>query len=104
MYVMESELYNNVNNPLCIKACDVNKTTVLTIFDTNYYKFIFHVSTEVTNQGRNILKDTSELIDWLNKTPTKEFYIVDFQRTWAIYLCQDDAMLCRIRWGGEVHE
>lgn len=101
---MVSELYNNVNNPLCIKACDVNKTTVLTtLANADYYKFVFYVSTGVTNQGRIELKDTSELIDWLNTTPTKEFYIVDFQRTWAIYLYHDDAMLCRIRWGGEVH-
>ena len=95
---MTSKLYSNVNNPLCIKACDVNRITPLTtIADADYYKFTFHVTTG-TYIGDE-LKDTSELINWLNKTPMKEFFIIDYGQYWAIYLHQDDAVLWKIRWG-----
>lgn len=95
-----SELYDNINNPLCIKACDVNRATALTpIADADYYKFTFHVATGVSCGGVEKLKDTTELIDWLNKIPMKEFFIVDFGRYWSIYLHHDDAVVWKMRWG-----
>ena len=97
-----SKLYDNVNNPLCIKGCDTTRLTALSSIwneeGGDYYKFTFQVLSENYREQ----KDTSELIDCLNKTPTKEFFIIDFGRYWSIYLHQDDAVLWRIKWGGEI--
>lgn len=93
-----SKLYDNVNNPLCIKGCDADRLTALTSIwnkeGGDYYKFTFNI----TSNGNKKLKDTTELIDWLNKTPQKEFYIVAFPQVWSIYLHEDDAVLWKIRW------
>ena len=65
-----------------------HSVTNANLSDGDYYAFKFNV----------INKNIDELIDWLNKTPRENFYIISSFRSWTVFLHENDAVLGKMFW------